>query len=478
MAFTESTILRDSVSGDPIKVETVFGGNKYLGVSMCQDVETDTDNSSSTPLNAGAAFTGTAVTTLGIGVIQVSFYSDKTHTVVVQQSTDGTNWDFVNSFYAPAANAKYFPIQSIGAKYRVLATNTASTNASVMRLATYLLPVGTPSHVALGDHNGANSLIDFRTGFRNSVSPMGSQFINELTRLIGSTFSGPTIDTRFWTASAGGGAGAAIAQADNQIVLTSGTASNTCSVTSLRISRYIAGSANRFRAVVQVPAAGTANNIKRWGAYDASNGYFFELNGTAFSVVARKGTTDTPVLSGAFSDSNFTLDTSVHTYEIIYNNSQALFIIDNILRHTIRATTATTSATLHLPITLENNNSGAASTTDLQVRVASVYALGSGVSRPQYFHQPAGTALAATQLKFGPGTLHAVNVGTIGAAAPNVILYDSATVGGIGAANMICTIDTKNNIGAQYNFGRGLDFFAGLVATCGANNGDFVVTYE
>lgn len=53
--------------------------------------------------------------------------------------------------------------------------------------------------------------------------------------------------------------------------------------------------------------AGRANNIRRWGYFDANNGLFFELNGTSFNVVIRSSTTGS-VVERRITQENFNLD--------------------------------------------------------------------------------------------------------------------------------------------------------------------------
>ena len=71
----------------------------------------DDNNSSSTPLDAGIAFTGVATETLAFAVIVVSVFADQasaTDGLDVQQSTDGTNWDHSDCFTTPANTGKTF----------------------------------------------------------------------------------------------------------------------------------------------------------------------------------------------------------------------------------------------------------------------------------------------------------------------------------------------------------------------------------
>ena len=86
-------------------------------------------NSTSTPLNADAVFTGTAEEITDYGYIFVSTYSNvasATDGLSVQQSTDGTNWDNTDDYTVPAATGKTYSFQPASRYFRVVYTNGGS----------------------------------------------------------------------------------------------------------------------------------------------------------------------------------------------------------------------------------------------------------------------------------------------------------------------------------------------------------------
>ncbi len=200
------------------------------------------------------------------------------------------------------------------------------------------------------------------------ISPQGNMKTVVPTKLVGTTFSGTTLDTNFWntTGSTGtGGAGATLA--NGLVTITTGTTANGTGVlTSVRHGRYVAGASNYFRSIIALPAT-TGANIRRWGAYDSDNGFFFydDFSDGAnhiLKLVCRKATSDTnTVSSGSFNGphgSTYILDINAHTYEIYIANRKIYFLIDDVLIHTFIATTSALSDTLTLPIRFESINSG------------------------------------------------------------------------------------------------------------------------
>ena len=81
---------------------------------------------------------------------------------------------------------------------------------------------------------------------------------------------------------------------------------------------------------------GTANVRRQWGLLGCTmptitDGVYFQLNGTTFSIVTLKGTSATVINSGSFNGHlgyAYALDTNNHTYQIQYNNAKVQFIID------------------------------------------------------------------------------------------------------------------------------------------------------
>jgi hypothetical protein len=91
-------------------------------------------NTTSTPLNAGATFTGAAVDVSAQSSITVAAKTDQAGTMIVEFSIDGTNWDSALT-YLVAANTNDVHRVVITRKYfRIKFTNTSASNQTFLRL--------------------------------------------------------------------------------------------------------------------------------------------------------------------------------------------------------------------------------------------------------------------------------------------------------------------------------------------------------
>lgn len=113
----------------------------------------DSGNSTSTPLGGGGVFTGTAIETLNYGIVFVSVYADVasiTDGLSIQQSIDGTNWDFTDSFTIAAGANENYSVNPHARYLRVVYTNGAGAQSS-FRLQTVLKGNAKPSSHRLSD---------------------------------------------------------------------------------------------------------------------------------------------------------------------------------------------------------------------------------------------------------------------------------------------------------------------------------------
>lgn len=308
------------------------------------------------------------------------------------------------------------------------------------------------------------------------ITPMNQMKIAPTVRLVGSSFVGNTIDSNFWTAVTS--SAAAITQSNGEITLRTQTIANgSCSLQSVRQGRYVGGSSNLYRSITQTDnATGVTANTRRWGPFSETDGAFFQLSGSAFSVVTRKSGSDTVVGSSSFNTNAFTLDTNVHTYEIYWTNSKIYFTIDDILRHKISADSSTWTQTVTLPIRMENiNYNGITTDIQLKTRVSTISRLGEAYTRPQWKNLAASSATPIV-LKYGAGTLHTITVNTNGANGNALTIYDA-----VSATNQVAIINTANTNVSFVSYGiSGLDFYYGLtvVLNGGATPANVTIVYE
>lgn len=298
----------------------------------------------------------------------------------------------------------------------------------------------------LQDHFGNfTELLTDHYGTPQYFAPNGESVSVPLYKLTGDVFGGDNLDPAFWTASLG--TGGTVTTNTGQLELSTGTtANNVTSVVSVTTARFTGLAPNKSRIVFQVPDNGTANNIRRSGVFTATDGAFFELNGTDFSLVRRKNSVDTPIRNGLFNGqwgSTYLLGTNSHFYEIIWQPRQIIWIADQKIIHTYNSAADTWTDTLHLPVRLENYNiNGSSTNVIIRVRIAVVARFGIPNVQPRYKYIHGAQSL---QIKISPGNLHGVainsNTGT------TITLYDGLSAAGSVMAiinpNQIVTIDFK-----------------------------------
>ena len=116
-----------------------------------------------------------------------------------------------------------------------------------------------------------------------------------------------------------------------------------------------------------------------------TDGTYFQLNGTTFSIVTLKDTSATVINSGSFNGHlgyAYALDTNNHTYQIQYNNAKVQFIIDGKLLHTVTASTTTWADTINLHIWMEVYNTGNSAAVAMYTRNAGLHRHGRLTTQP------------------------------------------------------------------------------------------------
>lgn len=458
-------------------------------VDISQHVVASPENSSTTNLakspDAGYAFIGAAVSTLGVNSIQVVLKTTQNCTVYIEQSPNGSNWDISDRFDYLYSDGNFgTTVQAVSEYARIKVINLSTISSTTFfRLETYLCPIAEPLPRALtteGRLKAESHLADC-FGFDARFTPMNEIRTVTPIRLVGAQFDGTTIDTHFWieTNASGGDS----SQTDAQLILeTKTTANGSTKIHSLRRARYVSGSSNRFRAVIQLPDTGTANNKRRWGiAWGASmptitDGAYFQLDGTTISVCVMNGGVETKIDNGSFngaSGATHIPDTNAHTYEIFWTNSSVWFAIDDFFIHKVTTTTDTWSDTMHHHIFIDNVNSGGSSTNVImRCRAASISRLGSYLTQPTSRYQSGTTA--GIVLKYTPGNLHGITVS--GVSNNSVItLYDNTAASGtvLWSSGSMGALTTPFFINLF-----GIPFSIGLTLVIGTANSTVTVVYE
>lgn len=427
---------------DPTNVYRNIGTEQYvdgeynLRVDMTQNIYIDPANSSTTNLAAGNAFTftGSSISILGVGAIQAVLFADQRCLVRIQQSQDGVNWDIDDVFNVEQNTGFSTTVQTTAQFYRVIVTTNAATT-TVFRLQSLLTPVMEPLPRRLDFGGNLKVSIQGDTLSEGPVALSSFQefLVTERVRIVGQQFDGAALDTSPWqTAVAGTGA---VTASGTQVTLsTGGTASGAAArIWSVRRARYMGGHPNKFATMVQLGSTGIANVRHRWGAVHGAvmptftNGAYFQLDGTTFSIVTRKGGVDTVVSSGSFNGQlgyAYALDTNAHIYEISLGNFSMKFFVDHQLLHEVSADAATLVDTLNLHLFQDIENTGiAASTQTASCRTMVIARLGPTVTQPAHYFHAAGTT-AGIQLKASPGNLHHININSVANNA-TITLYDA-----------------------------------------------------
>lgn len=411
--------------------------NSHLDIQ--QEVVADPNNSSTTNLNSGQTFVGTASSTLGYVGIQVSLKTDSNCTVYIDQSPDGVNWDIVDSFeYIHSLGGDGRTIQAVNSFVRIRVRNDGPNATTYFRLQLALCPIveALPRTLTSDARLKTDSFLSDHYGFKGELTPMGEMRVSETTKLVGTTFVGTTVDPNFVSVSNTNGG--TTTQANANLILATNTTPNGATVAwSIIAGRYSAGNPMRYRAVMQLGDTGVIDNSRRWGIGwgstmpTISEGAFFQLDGTTFQIVLLKGSVPTIIQNGSFNGQTgdtIEIDTNVHVYEIYWTNYRVWFVYGDKILHTFEASTETWADTMSHYAGMDNVNSNGLNTNQLlYCRVFSISRLGPLRTQPRSKYQSGTTA--ANIHKYGPGTLHGVIIS--GVAQNSVItLYDNVAASG------------------------------------------------
>jgi len=438
------TVMLRATNGQPLACYgEAGGGGQHLGVSIIQDVVASIVNSSAVALPFGGTFLGSAETTLGVNSIQVSLKADQNAVCQVDQSPDGINWDIADSLnYYHVLGGNSWTIQAVSSYYRVHIANAGTGNMSYMRMQTALCPVveALPRALTAGGNLrvAANELLPT---FGESIksTPHNQLQVAQTYRLAGATFSGTdtvnSVDSQYWIKTRTGADADATTFEAQGTLATGTTANGSILLNSNRVARFITGSSIKYRGVIILPPIVGANT-RRWGAFDATDGLFFEHDGATLYCVSRKSSLDTRVPNGSFSGdqgNTYIISLNVpYNYEIYWTNRSVYFLINGAIIHKMVSGTYSIVGNQNLKVGSQCVNTGAnANNNRLFVRAAGISRLGPDMTQPTWVQQ---TGLIASRvLKYGVGNLRGVHVSNITTTAV-ASLYDATSVV---AANLI-----------------------------------------
>lgn len=285
-----------------------------------------------------------------------------------------------------------------------------------------------------------------------------------------------TFDVNFWT-TAVVGSGTAVHATGELSVGTGVTANSTARVTSTTTGRQMSGTTQFYITALRLGDFGAAGNIRRWGLYDDNDGFFFELNGTAFSVVTRRGGVDTAVpyssCNGPATENfNPATDlTKINQYNIFFGGLSCRFQVNGRVLHSIGANTISAPLTnvLTLPFRYESNNSGGLAA-DYRIfgRGVSFHRISPNQVTPR-FKQIAGAA--TTVVKSGAGTLRRLVFNNT--TAGTVTIYDNTA-----ASGTVIAIITPVASGQPFTLDYDLEFGTGLTIVTSAAGMNLTATFD
>lgn len=442
---------------------------KVLYISFCRTVYLNA-------IGLGSNLTGKTFSNTKIDFIG----SDGTVRSTFDDSTNNTKYGTkLYSFSPTACVAIRFSFLTANTDIGLSNITIQKEQAVVSRIEA-LKPSGTIVDVGATYQGSLKTSLSDDLGFVGYNTPIGEIRIIEPIRLAGAGFEGTTIDTNFWTTGATG-TSASIVQANAQMLLTSGTSNGAYVYAySVRRARYVSGSSMRFRCIGQLGDTGTTNNKRRWGiGYGATmptitDGAWFQLDGTEFSVVTCKGGVETKVTSfNGNLGTTYPLSTNANKCEIYWTNSTIWFVLGGQLLHTVSATSATWSNTMSFHAFKDSLNSGVlGASVTMAVRTASIYRLGSFLTAPTSKYQSGTTA--GIICKYSAGVIHQVIISGItnnavvtirdGTAVTDSIIWSSGAM-------------SNQTIPFALDFG-GAPFFKGLFFDITGANCNVFINYE
>lgn len=127
----------DGTEGVPVPSDSL--GN--LQVTVIQNELVSINNSSTANLAASATFNGTSDSIKGYGSVCINFFATQACTIQVFQSTDNTNWDFVDSYSVAASTGDKRVYRALGLYVKVSVTNNGAIATTSLRLQTILSPM-------------------------------------------------------------------------------------------------------------------------------------------------------------------------------------------------------------------------------------------------------------------------------------------------------------------------------------------------
>lgn len=282
-----------------------------------------TVNSTTTPLNAGATFTGTGEQN-NLPDVYVSCITNQVGKLYFEFSNDGTNWNVFPpaGFDLAAGVHEAHKALKAGRYFRTRIVNTSASNQTYLRLYTYFgefdqltSPLNfapnndtdaiTTKSVLVGQTDGGvfkfvgvSPQGDLEVAIKDPTSVFGEIITAELTPMIQSDFVYGINANLFSSTLTGSGT----ATSTNQlgIASTSATINSSSLIQSVRRAKYRAGEGLLSRFTAQF-TTGVANSTQTAGMRNSTiDGWFIGYNGASFGIMYRRNSVDTWVAQANF----------------------------------------------------------------------------------------------------------------------------------------------------------------------------------
>lgn len=467
--LTKSVLTGQStLDGAFVNVKTTSDG----GLVVNQNTVVDPLSSTTVNLAAGATFSGPWVSDLNYTAVQYIVKASQNLLVYVDQSPDGVNPDISDVFESyTSEGGTGNTIQLVASYYRIRVTNVGLVATTFLRLQVIQVPFlpSLPRSLDL-DGNLKVSIYDGITdesGFTAKNTPHGELISVPTFRLTGSSFGHTVLDSNIWSSVTGTGGTNTIV--GGELVMSTGTtANNAVSVATVKAGRFVGGTANSLHFLVRLSDSGaTANNTRRGGAYNATNGVFFTVVNGLFSLVTRLNSVDTYINNGSFNGDlgvTVALTNQLTDFGILYTVDTIWFFMGGQLLHKASFPTSNWSSVYSLPITFENINTGGSTTNvSMNVRNATIQRYGSHQTEPISFFQQGLTA--GVTLKYGAGNMQGIVLSGITNNSV-VTFYDNTAASG----TVIWTSGALTSNGLPFFIDmKGIQFSTGLtIAITGA----------
>lgn len=270
----------------------------------------ENNNSSTNPLGIGGIFTGISTNVLLFSSMHISIYTDQasaTNGLSIQFSSDGTNWDNINTYTVPANEYVNLTFAIDDIFTRIIYTN-GSVAQSIFRLQT-LLQVTTAQHTikvnntisdqansqivtsllqAAQDNNKfaqIKSTVDnaLYIAIRDPVTAFGEMSIAQNSTVFQNDYVYGLNQLKIYTMTPGTTPGS-VSEVNGLAVCTTGAStSNIAYLQTYRSMMYHSGQGLlcRFSALF---STGVANNTQYAGAGNFLSGVYFGYNGTSFGI--------------------------------------------------------------------------------------------------------------------------------------------------------------------------------------------------